>query len=82
MITRENLKWAIENIGSEKIDEVINESGDYVLFEIHHFNVGSYPELTSYDYDDEIEMGAVESGNLFCDKDEFLTLIEEVGAFE
>ena len=78
MVTSENLKWAFEQLGSEKIEEIIHLDGDYVLLEISHFNVGSYPELTSLHYDEDVEQDAQENGQLFCDKDDFIRLVEEV----
>ena len=82
MVTRENLEWSFINLGVEKIEEILNLDGDYVLMEVSTFNTGITVELTSLYYDEDVHQDAVDSGQLFCDKDGFLVLIEENSELE
>lgn len=82
MITKENIKYFIETIDPETMQNVLDEQHDFILLEAHYFNVGSFATIESMDYDYEVDQEAAASGNLFCDKDEFLRLCEELEVFE
>ena len=77
MITKQNFKELIQTIGAEELMSQLDNNGDYVLMEAHVFNVGAYATIYSMDYNEEVEREAGDSGNLFCDKDDFMRLLEE-----
>ena len=78
MITKENLKEVLSDLSNKEVSEAINNDGDYVLIVLHVFNVGTYTTITSLDYNTTLKNGAEANGDLFCDKDDFLRLSEEV----
>ena len=82
MITKENIKSLIETIPTETMQEELDKQHDFVLLQAHIFNVGGYGSIESMDYDEEIEQDAHATGNLFCDKDTFLQMCEELEVFE
>lgn len=82
MITRDNLKYFIESIPTETIQEELDKPHDFVLLQAHIFNVGGYGTIESMDYDEEVDEEAQASGNIFCDKDNFLQMCEELEVFE
>lgn len=82
MITRDNLKYFIETIDPETMQNVLDEQHDFILLEAHIFNVGGYGTIESLDYDEDVDKDAQASGNLFCDKDTFLQLCEDLEVFE
>lgn len=82
MITKEIFKYLIQTISPETLQQEIDSIGDYLLLEMHTFNVGSYGTIKSLDYDEEEERRANENGDLFMDKDDFLRLCEELEVFE
>ena len=82
MITKDNLKEIIQTISPENIDKAINGKGDYILLEVHTFNVGSFGTIESKDYNETDETEASANGQLFCDKDTFLQMCEELEIFE
>ena len=82
MITRDNLKYFIESIPTETMQEELDKSHDFILLQSHIFNVGGYGTIESMDYDEEVDEDAQASGNLFCDKDTFLQICSELEVFE
>jgi hypothetical protein len=82
MITKETFKYFIETIDPETMQTELGRASDFILFQAHYFNVGSFATIDSMDYDYEVEQEANASGNLFCDKDEFLRLCDELEIFE
>ena len=82
MITRENIKDLLQTLRPQEIEDCMNESGDYVLLEAHIFNVGAYATIESHDYDEEIEENAHANGQLFCDKDTFGNILNDLMIFE
>ena len=82
MITRDNLKYFIESIPAETMQSELAKPNDFVLLEAHIFNVGGYATIESLDYDEDVDEDAQASGNLFCDKDTFLQLCEDLEVFE
>lgn len=82
MITKENLKYFIETIDPETMQIELDKPNDFVLLEAHIFNVGGYATIESMDYNEEVENEANANGHLYCDKDTFLRLCEELEAFE
>lgn len=78
MITKANFREIITSIDPETVQkEVYFTNFDWVLLEIHVFNVGSYCTICACDYDEDVELHTSETGNLFCDKDEFIRLLDE-----
>ena len=55
MITKDNLKYAIQTVSPDDIDVAINGSKDYIKFELHTFNVGSFATVEETDYNEEEE---------------------------
>jgi len=55
MITKDNLKYAIQTVSPNDIDVAINGSKDYIKFELHTFNVGSFATIEETDYNEEDE---------------------------
>ncbi|MFT7280526.1 MAG: hypothetical protein ACI9DM_000245 [Cyclobacteriaceae bacterium] len=82
MITNENFKHLLQTLNPERIQAEIDSPEDYILFNAHTFNVGTFATIQSRNYNEEDEQEASDTGNLFCDKDSFLQLIEETEAFE
>lgn len=82
MITKDNIKYLIETIPTETIQEELNKPNDFILLQAHIFNVGGYGTIESMDYDEEVEQEAQANGNLFCDKDTFLQMCSELEVFE
>lgn len=82
MITPYNFTHALQTIDIADINEVINGNKDYIKLELHTFNIGSFATIEEVDYDEEEHESVTSNGNLYCDKDEFLRLVEETQAFE
>ena len=82
MITRDNIKEFIQTIPTETIQEELDKPQDFILLQLHIFNVGGYVTIESLDYNEEVDEEAQASGNLFCDKDSFLQLCSELEVFE
>jgi len=82
MITKENIKYFIESIPTETIQEELDKQHDFVLLQAHIINVGGYGSIESMDYDEEIQDDADANGNLFLDKDTFLQMCSELEVFE
>lgn len=82
MITKENLKYFVETIDPETMQTELDKPNDFVLLQAHIFNAGGYATIESLDYDEAIDDEASASGNLFCDKDDFLRLCEDLEIFE
>ena len=82
MITPYNFTHALQTIDIADINEVINGNKDFIKLELHTFNIGAYATIEEVDYDEEEQESVTSNGNLYCDKDEFLRLIEETQAFE
>ena len=78
MITKENFKEVVESITKEEFDTAINNSGDYICMILHIANVGFSVAITSENYNEELEEACQAEGDLFCDKNEFLRLVNEV----
>jgi hypothetical protein len=82
MITQENIKYFIETISPETMQSELDKPNDFILLQAHIFNVGGYATIESMDYDEEVDEDAQANGNLFCDKDTFLQMCEELEIFE
>ena len=79
MITQGNLKEVLIDLGREAIQEAIDQVHDWVKLELHTSNAGGYATIESIDYSEEEEQEVTGIGNVFCDKDNLLILIDEVG---
>jgi hypothetical protein len=82
MITKENIKHFIESIPTETMQSEIDKPHDFILLQAHIFNVGGYATIESLDYNEEVNENAQANGNLFCDKDAFLRMCEDLEVFE
>ena len=82
MITLENIKELLQTLKPEEIENCMNESGDYILLEAHIFNIGGFATIESHEYDEEIEAEAHYAGQLFCEKDTFQNILNELMIFE
>jgi hypothetical protein len=82
MITQENLKFCFDDLTQEEVINTFdtNSDCDYVLFELNITNVGGYSTITPAHYNEEMETEANDSGQLFCDKDDFLQMFVESGS--
>jgi len=74
MITKDNIKHCFDSLTSSEISEVFDSNCDFMAFECHTFNVGSYATIKPF-YFGEFESES--NGNLFIDKDDFLRLFKE-----
>lgn len=82
MVTKDNIKYLIETIPTETMQEELDKPHDFILLQAHIFNVGGYGTIESMDYNEEVDEEASASGNLFCDKDTFLQMCSELEVFE
>lgn len=82
MITKDNIKSLIETIPTETMQSELDKPHDFILLQAHIFNVGGYGTIESMHYKEEVDEEASASGNLFCDKDTFLQMCEELEVFE
>lgn len=78
MITRENICGIINKIDVQNLQKTLTENGDYIGLRLNIFNTGYTVDLDSYDYSDEILDEYQSNGNLFCAKDDFLDLINDL----
>jgi hypothetical protein len=78
MITRDNFQNFIKSIPTDTIVNCINSNGDFIFMQSHIFNTGAYATVESTDYSKEIQQDAENNGWLFCDKDTFLMLLDEI----
>lgn len=77
MITASNFKDVINLIDSESLTNAINDNNDFLLLNLYIFNTGATAEITSVEYNEDVEQEANDNGNLFIDKDNFLQLLED-----
>jgi hypothetical protein len=77
MITHETLKSILNEIPKETITKELNESHDWISLEVFVANAGHTVQLESRDYTDDSADEIIGSGNIFCDKDDFLSLLED-----
>lgn len=78
MITRQNFKYYVQTIEYDDLQSELNKDNDYILLQTHIFNVGGYATIRSLDYDQATESEANANGWLFCDKDTFMQLCDEL----
>lgn len=77
MITKENIKEVLESLESEEIENAINGEEDYILLELHVFNIGAYANVLNVSYSEGEERQEDSAHNLLMDKDDFLRLFTE-----
>ena len=77
MITKDNLEYAISTVDPDRIRMAINGSKDYIKFELHNFNVGSYATIEEVDYNEADKNDLRRNGQIYCDKDTFLQLLKD-----
>ena len=80
MITKDNLKYAISTVNPDQIKMVINGSKDYIKFELHMTNTGSYSTIEETDYNEEDEHNLQSNGQIYCDKNTFVQLLKKNNA--
>lgn len=81
MITKDNIKEVLSSLKEEDVYRAMDSNTDYVAVYVHIFNTGSVSSIEPVDYTEEIEEEVLGSGNLLTDKDEFLRLYVESGAY-
>lgn len=81
MITKDNLKEVLSSLDEEDVHKAMDADPDYVAVRLHIFNAGCFSSIEAVDYTDEVEEEVHGAGNLLTDKDEFLRLYEESGAY-
>lgn len=77
MITKDNLKFAFDDLNKEQIKKAFESEHDFLKFELCIFNVGACSMLEATEYKEEEEEETSGNGNLFIDKDQFLQLFKE-----
>ena len=60
---------------SEDIQKVLDGKGDYIYAETLSSNFGYTLRLTSEDYNEQNDLAASSNGDIYCDKDEFIMLL-------
>lgn len=76
MITHQIFPDLIKNYQeSEDINKVLDEKGDFIHAETLSSNFGYILRLTSEDYNEENALYAEVNGDIYCDKDEFISLL-------
>ena len=77
MITTNNIKAVLDSLTYNQVREVFYSPTDYVCMILFVFNTGFTVDVHAMDYCEETEQEAVDTGNVFCDKDTFLQLIKD-----
>ncbi len=78
MITQENIKDVTSLLTRKEIEQAIEEQGDYISLELHTSNTGSFATVESSWYDEAKEYDVQSNGNVYTDKDTFLSLLDEL----
>lgn len=78
MITRDNFKEIVDSITTDEYIDVMDAKGDYVGLWLHVSNAGWSASFESKEYDEEEEREYHDNGMLYCDKDTFNMMLEEV----
>lgn len=82
MITENNIKEVLSSLQEEDVYQAMDSDLDYVAVRVHIFNVGYKATIEPMDYSNEEEvLEVIGSGNILIDKDEFLRLYVESGAY-
>lgn len=79
MITKQNIKEIIYSMPISEIEEAINAKGDFILLECFIFNTGYKVKISSKCYNMEEDIEAGNNGQLYTEKDDFCTLLNEIG---
>jgi len=77
MITKGNIKEVLNMLTAEEKETAINGDGDYIELWLHVYNTGGVVTIESKQYNEEEEQQANDHGQLFCDKDSFINLLDE-----
>lgn len=80
MITRDNLKECFESITLQDVKQLEQEQGDFIAMTLSVFNAGGVVTVERGDWNEETNQEQAESGQIYCNCDEFLRLYEESGA--
>lgn len=82
MITENNIKEVLSSLKEEDVYQAMDSDLDYVAVRVHIYNTGYKATIEPMDYSDEEEvLEVIDSGNILIDKDEFLRLYVESGAY-
>ena len=82
MITENNIKEVLSSLQEEDVYQAMDSDLDYVAVRVHIYNTGYKATIEPMDYSNEEEvLEVIDSGNILIDKDEFLRLYVESGAF-
>lgn len=77
MITKNNISETLNSLGESEVNKAFLDSKDFILLQVFVTNSGFTASIESCDYSEEIEQEAADNGNLFIDKDSFLTLFKD-----
>lgn len=78
MITIGNFNEVIDLITYDEIENTLFDNPEYISIELMTANTGSWVLLNGYStYEDETAQEIQDNGNVFCDIDNFLTLLSE-----
>ena len=77
MITRDNFTYVLDQISSSDILKAIEAHEEYVHLDVSCTNACSWVTLTSEAYDPSNEEEANGNGQLYCDFDQFASLVKE-----
>lgn len=80
MITENNIKEVLSSLQEEDVYQAMDSDLDYVAVRVHIYNTGYKATIEPMDYSDEV-LEVIRSGNILIDKDEFLRLYVESGAY-
>lgn len=81
MITKDNIKEVLSSLQEEDVYKAMDSDLDYVAVRVHIYNTGYKATIEPMDYSDEEVLEVIDSGNILIDKDEFLRLYVESGAY-
>jgi hypothetical protein len=77
MITRENLAEVLDSLTEAQISKAMDGPNDYVSLEVSCSNACVWFDLEDCEWSEAMELDMQDSGNVFCDKDQFLQLVKE-----
>lgn len=79
MITKYNFKEIINSIGLKKVQKELDKKHEFILMEAFIFNSGFKGQISSKNYDMELDNYASSNGQIFTHKDDFYSLLSEFG---
>lgn len=80
MITKDNLKECFNDITQDDVKQLEQIQGDFIAMTLSIFNTGGVVNVERGDWDEDTAQEQAESGQIYCDCDDFLRLYDESGA--